>query len=282
MKFRLLSDLHFEFSKYHVIQTPPALEGEQDMVVLLAGDIVPVAYYSISESFFGWMDNVCARHRAVIMVAGNHEYYHGDISETIPNMKERFKNYPNVHVLENESISFEDITIIGATLWTDYYNENPIAMNACQTRMADYRCITDVHGPQNPWHPNRVQKIIASTIVPIHITSRDYIFDEIKRCKADNKRTIVITHHAPSALSITEEYKSDDCNAGYVNDFSEQFLNGEGPDVWVHGHVHSSHDYTLGGTQVFANPHGIGNENSEANHEEHSLYFDYNFNFEVK
>jgi predicted phosphohydrolase len=282
MKFRLFSDLHFEFSKYHVIQKLPHLEGEQDMIVLLAGDINPVAYYPLSDRFFDWMDDVCARHRAVVFVAGNHEYYHGDISETISAMKERFKDYYNLYVLENEKVEFDNVAIIGATLWTDYYNESPIAMNACQNRMADFKCITNIHGPQNPWHPNLVQKIIATDIIPIHQKSRDYIFEEIKRCKADGKRTIVITHHAPSALSISEEFKNDECNAGYINDFSEQFLDGLGPDIWVHGHVHSSHDYTLGGTRVLANPHGIGNENQEVNREEGSLCFNYNFIFEVK
>lgn len=285
MKFRLLSDLHFEFGRYHTVQPLPYLPDEENMVVLLAGDIFPAFGYNMfpaySANFFGFMDDITARHKHVVYVLGNHEHYDGDISYTAKLIKDKMREeYTNVTVLDNESISFDNIEIIGATLWTNYYDENAECMNACHFGMADYKYIQNSLGPQNPWHKMTICKIIPSDILPIHYASKKYIFDSIARCKEEGKRTIVLTHHAPSALSITPEYANDERNSGYVNDFTDLFFEGLGPDIWVHGHVHSCHDYTLGGTRVMTNPHGIGIENQKAN-KERELFFRDDFNFEV-
>ena len=36
------------------------------------------------------------------------------------------------------------------------------------------------------------------------------------------------------------------------------------PTLWIHGHVHSSHDYRVGSTRTVCNPHGYGMENAGA------------------
>ena len=287
MKFRLMSDLHFEFGRYHLIQPLPRLEGEEDMVLILAGDIFPAYGYQTfpqySSSFFGFLDDCSARHKHIVYVLGNHEHYDGDISYTAQRIKDALlKEYTNVTVLDNESICFDDVEVIGATLWTNYYDEHPVHMNECQHRMADYKYIEHSQGPRNPYNPNRVSKIIPTDLLPLHYASKKFIFDTIVRCKSEGKRTVVVTHHGPSALSIAPEYANDTCNSGYISDFSDLFLDGKGPDVWCHGHIHSSVDYTLGGTRVITNPHGIGTENYDVNKDPDVLCFRYDFNFEVK
>ena len=32
------------------------------------------------------------------------------------------------------------------------------------------------------------------------------------------------------------------------------------PRLWIHGHIHDSHDYTIGNTRVIANPRGYIDE----------------------
>lgn len=287
MKFRLLSDLHFEFCRYHTIQPLPHLYDESNMIVILAGDVFQYSF-NISDpdskmvlEFHAWLKDVCLRHKHVIYVCGNHEFYKGDICLTISQLKQDYESkYHNLTVLENDHIVIDDVAIIGATLWTNYFDEMPINMWNCQVKMADYRAISNKLGPQSPYS-SKISTIIPSDILPIHYKSKSYIFDTIKDCKSKNLKTVVVTHHAPSALSITEEYATDLCNSGYVNEYSEQLLDNQGPIVWCHGHVHSSHDYILGITRVIANPHGIGDENSKNNRDKWQLYYKPDFVFEV-
>lgn len=284
MKFRLLSDLHFEYTRYHTITKLPVLENEQDMVVILAGDIFPAAdynKYTYTQLFIDFVKDCEQRHRHVVWVAGNHEYYRGDIELTIPRILEIIEqNFTNTTFLENNSIRFDDVEVIGATLWTNFYNGNANVMWACRQEMFDYKNITNVNGPRNPWHPTREPKIIPDDLLAIHKKSYKYIFDKIAECDAQGLKTVVVTHHGPSALSITEKFKMHPANGGYVSDFTEEFLNNKGPHVWCHGHVHSSHDYSFGRTRVLCNPHGIGVENLFPS-EENNHHFDYKLNFEV-
>lgn len=284
MKFRLLSDLHFEFSRYHTINKLPVLEDEQDMIVILAGDIFPAAdynNYNYSDDFIAFVKDCERRHRHVVWVAGNHEYYGGDLTLTIPRLQEIIEqNFTKVTLLEQNSIRFDDVEIIGATFWTDFYNNNAEVSWACREHMFDYKKITNVNGPRNPYHPFRDPKILPEDLYAVHQQSRKFIFDKIAECDKQGIKTVVVTHHGPSALSITEKFKLHPANGGYISDLSEEFLDNLGPCVWCHGHVHSSHDYKLGRTRVVCNPHGIGVENMFES-EENNLRFNYFFTFEV-
>jgi hypothetical protein len=41
----------------------------------------------------------------------------------------------------------------------------------------------------------------------------------------------------------------------YMTDLSNEIID-HGPDLWIHGHTHSSFDYALGKTRVIVNPYG--------------------------
>jgi Icc-related predicted phosphoesterase len=68
--------------------------------------------------------------------------------------------------------------------------------------------------------------------------------------------TVVVTHHAPSPLSIHDRFKggkSDHLNAAYASNL-EQLMGAA--VLWVHGHTHDSFDYDMYGTRVVCNPRG--------------------------
>jgi hypothetical protein len=68
-------------------------------------------------------------------------------------------------------------------------------------------------------------------------------------------KTIVVTHHGISPLSIHERYRGDSLNWAFMSELSKEIM-GRGPDLWVHGHTHDSFDYLLGRTRVVVNPYG--------------------------
>ena len=56
-------------------------------------------------------------------------------------------------------------------------------------------------------------------------------------------------------MSVSPEYRSSSLNGAYCSDLDQMILDLK-PDVWVHGHVHTSHDYQIDGTRVLCNPQG--------------------------
>jgi Icc-related predicted phosphoesterase len=89
-----------------------------------------------------------------------------------------------------------------------------------------------------------------------------------------DKPFVVITHHAPSFVSVPEYYKHDHLmNGGYASDLSEDILDNENIKVWVHGHMHDPVDYKIGETRILANPRGYPGE-TETNGFLPGLYFE--------
>lgn len=67
------------------------------------------------------------------------------------------------------------------------------------------------------------------------------------------ERTVVVTHHAPSMLSLPEHRRSKLLSCAYASHLDDFILKHE-PLLWIHGHIHHSNDYHIGQTRVVANP----------------------------
>jgi len=66
-------------------------------------------------------------------------------------------------------------------------------------------------------------------------------------------KTVVVTHHAPSARSVHPREQKNPLLPGFASNL--EYLVSEA-DVWIHGHLHNSSDYFLGGCRVVCNPRG--------------------------
>jgi hypothetical protein len=80
-------------------------------------------------------------------------------------------------------------------------------------------------------------------------------------------KTVVISHHLPSALSASDRFKDDLLSACFASGLGHLF---EKMELWVHGHAHDNFDYEASGTRVMCNPHGYvttygGTENDDFN-----------------
>lgn len=248
MKFRLFSDIHLEFDPY----TIPHNDEDIETTLIIAGDLIPLYLVQDVQSFFA---KLSPRFKNIVYVCGNHEYYNSNLVFCQGIFKKIAKTFNNVFCLENESVIVDDVAIIGATLWTDFNKGSPMSMLDAQIGMNDFRIIGVSDKDFCKFRP--------SDAYDIHIKSKNFIFDEIKKHKETGLKTVVVTHHGPSFMSIHNIYASSKINGAYVSDLSNEVLDTE-PNVWCHGHTHHSFDYMIGNvTRVVCNPKGYYHENKE-------------------
>lgn len=238
-----VSDIHLEFEAWFI----PPMENEKDIIVVLAGDI------GIGKKPITYMDfitNTCDRFKNVIWIAGNHEHYNCNMGTTLAKIWNATLEFENLYVVEKETVLIDDIAFVCATLWTDFDNNNPITMYDAELMMTDYRVIRI--GPDSePWKYH---------LKPLHTLADhkravEFIFPEIEKQKKAGKKVVVVTHHLPSFLSISDEFKGDSLNGAYATELFDEVAY-SGADIWIHGHSHRSNDYFIGKTRIINNPRG--------------------------
>ena len=267
MKITIVSDLHLEFSSIELINTQGA------DVLILSGDILmseilhdyPDDYaetvnnyrYNSANEFRKFLSNCSTSFKNVIYVAGNHELYQGKFHAGIDYLRDECIKYPNIHFLENNSITIDDVLFVGATLWTDAHKGDPLTKYKLQYLMNDYRLIKNDH--------KGFSKLQVEDTIERHHKSMDYIETMVENAPSD-KKIVVVTHHTPSYLSIVDKYADDyEMNGGYHSDLSKFILDNPKIVLWTHGHTHEVLDYTIGETRIVCNPRGYESDRYNEN-----------------
>ncbi len=250
MKLKLYSDLHLEFGNF----VPPEDKDDKDTVLLLAGDVGVGKKEYTYKSFLRYATD---QFRAVVYVPGNHEYYHGSWRNTWEKMKERVEPATNLHMVNDETVILDNVAFVASTMWTNFEDEDRWVMQQAEQGMNDYRTVRRGEGDDD----------YAGTLRPIdtlaaHKNSVKKIFEEVALYKGLGFTVVVVTHHAPSWRSVAPRYGNDSLNGAYVSNLEDQMLATK-PDLWVHGHVHSTFDYHVGDTRVMTNPRGYVSPNYE-------------------
>jgi Icc-related predicted phosphoesterase len=245
MLFRPFSDLHVEFWLPHKVAdilklVVPPLPTDQKTVAVIAGDL---GLAHRQETWLKALGVFSRRFLSVVYVEGNHFFYHNDSFGRIHELKSKLSLPKNVHFLENESVEINEVVFIGATLWTDFNGKDISAMQLAKRNINDYVSIKKTTGG----------RLLPEDTVELFYESKKFIFDAIG--KASDKKTVVVTHHGVSPLSVPERYRGDNLNYAFMSDLSDEVTD-HGPDIWVHGHTHDSFDYMLGETRVLVNPYG--------------------------
>lgn len=235
MQIQIVSDLHNEAQFW----VPKPKTENADTVLVVAGDIC-------TRSQAGdWLATVANDYKAIVAVLGNHDYWDSSVENVVPAIRERISAYPNVHILDQDSVVVGDTRFVGCTLWTSV---PPEATMSVQNAIKDFNRIYTMHGQEkltvfyaNEWH-NRDKQYLHDTLsTPFDGT------------------TVVVTHHAPSSQSIDQRYKdhaaSAHLNHAYHTELNEWAI--KLPfDAWIHGHTHHSFNYPFGSGRVICNPRG--------------------------
>lgn len=262
MKITVVSDLHLEFCEL-------ALKTDADVLVLSGDILLAEVLYDFPDDypttpvvsgrhrqairFRNFLKSCSENYKQVIYVAGNHEYYHGKWYKTLDILRDECCLYPNIHFLENNTFEFENVLFVGSTLWSDFNKRDPLTMMTCSgpNGLNDFKIIRNEF---NSYH-----KLRGIDVLNRHQQSIDYLESIISNAPKD-KSIVVVTHHAPSFESISEQYKTEhELNGAYASDLSRFILDHPNIVLWTHGHIHSISDYHIGNTRVVCNPRGYVN-----------------------
>lgn len=235
------SDLHINFKEF---DTPDLTNVD---VLVLAGDTgegIDLFKYSF-ELLHKYQE------LQIVAVLGNHEFYDGFPMDALYEFYKRCNDLcERFHLLQNSYCIIDEVKFIGATLWTNFFNENPLAM-------------VDAYSTMNDYTYARYTKIIPFTpevALYEHKQSVKYIFNELQVTNPFVEKQIVITHHKPylsSSLPTSVYYES-----------RLKELDNIRPDIWIYGHTHQADDNILyGDMRVISNPRGYSDEYKPFNRE---------------
>lgn len=266
--FRVSSDLHLEFLETagitnkkmsdlekiaavicYVEESIPPMTHDKESVLILAGDILYLKHLERHLPLFKYLSE---RFKKVVWVLGNHEWFTYTLKKD--NLDKAFlllESLENIHLLYDSVLELEDYSIVGSTLWSNLGKGDLYSARAVAAVSYDYKKITFLEkGNYSKLRPRHVQGLFFN--------HRDFIYKTLTELKDNLKPVIVVTHHAPSVDSISEEYLKNDDHVSDYGFIDFDYLNKQeiAPKFWVHGHVHESVGYYKGKTYVLCNPKG--------------------------
>lgn len=160
----------------------------------------------------------------MLSIKGNHDYYGDSFSDAY------------THCFSRE---VDGVKIAAATLWTDLSDN----LNWYYYKRGLIDC-------------SYIEDLTQERMIETHEAHKHFLFNS----GAD----IIVTHHAPTHLSIHPRFASDPCNVCFSNNYAELILNmKKPPKLWIHGHTHDDFDYMIGDTRVICHPRGYKGERKD-------------------
>lgn len=259
---KYMSDLHidsmlnFKIKKFNsdMLYSPLPNEKDKETLLLLGGDIWTsdkmFSFYNHS-----WIKQLSQQYLYIVFVLGNHDYWGGNLITEPERVKKHLneQGITNVYLLHNNTITFNNVKLLGATLWTDFNNDKHVKYKAPDI-MNDYKYIKAGAGFHKIWVKDIENEFYKSKI---------FIFENAKKDFPEQK-IFVMTHHAPHVNSLNSNYHEEALNEieqyYYYSNLEQEILSSD-IDLWLHGHTHNTVDYYIGKTQVLTNPLGWNKEN---------------------
>jgi hypothetical protein len=251
VKLQLLSDLHLESESFDPEPAPGA------ELLVLAGDID--AHWTGLSRFAGWPV-------PVIFVPGNHEFDGRAVEQVVPALREYCERL-GIRLLHRESLVITDaagqrVRFVCAIRWSDFdlfgSAQRERAMRAAGYFMRLMAATRDG------------QPFDAAGVRSEGLACRAWLEAELSRPPRGGwRKTVVVTHFAPSLRSADPRYGRQPGTASFCNADDDLIPRA---DLWLHGHLHCRHDYLVDRpgrrpTRVACNARGLADKGENEGHD---------------
>jgi Icc-related predicted phosphoesterase len=241
-----------------------------------------IVSYGKSQRYVDFFTRCAFEFPKVLYVAGNHEHYHGDYAETFTILRNYLGHIENLHILDKEHVTIDDVTFIGGTLWTDMNAQDPVTLSHIagvmndfriienSSEMVSYRTLANAYDADGNLKLDDNGQVIQKAEFhkrPARFTPQDTVRDHKKMLEyiqvttamlgQNPNKYVVVGHHAPSKASTHPRYKEEVImNGAYSSRLDQFILDNPQIKLWTHGHTHEDFDYMIGSTRVVCNPRG--------------------------
>jgi len=233
-------------------------------VLVLAGDIGSYQGGSrLNEPDFG-LGRFSPRAKGapwkqVLFVPGNHEYDGLDFADTHQRLREACSRLGIVW-LERTTHVIAGVRFVGTTLWTDFDGLAPGGADTTQLLRARDKAYRAANFYLNKNTTLRAGvPMLADDLRSLGLECQRWLREAL--AQPFDGPTVVVTHFAPSLRSADPRYGLTPGTAGFCNALDDLL---PAADLWLHGHLHCPHDYTVGRCRVVANPLGYASKGEQA------------------
>lgn len=260
-KAAFYADIFYDSELSPAYWTPPAnLDVD---VILLGGDI----HYS--PDGLGAMLAEIRRSQdsatRIVVVPGNGEYVRQELGESRDRYRAVADAIPNTTWLDDEAIVLPGgLRIVGSTLWSQVA-EGDIGHYSEMIAAEGHQGVDDIRLGD--------RYLTLRDTNELHAAAREFIARELRALsEPERAKTVVCTHFWPTLRPWTDGAGSplDDGEESrwlhMIGSGLDNLIAECGPRFWLCGHAHTTHQVTIGATQVVSNPRagdGPGHVNPE-------------------
>ena len=239
---QFLSDIHLEFySNVSKVRRVISQIVPVAPILVLAGDIG----HPCNESYAIFLQTMSERFDHVLLVHGNHEYYHKQktMQEIIDHTQSFCSQWSNVHFLNNSHVDLvvngKMVRFIGSVLWS---------------KLDDPTCLVN--------DAKYIPEFTMDLFNAMHVENVAYLDRALSECEG---LSVLITHHLPSYDLIDPAYrdgKHNQCFASHCDHLMEKHR--DRIVLWIYGHTHKPQKTAIiHGVRCVTNPIGYPGEQAK-------------------
>ena len=248
MRLLILADLHLDeitdVELLHMLGEAIESAGRGADALIIAGDLTEFAV-ARWQGAIRWL----GRHyptKQTIIIPGNHDYYGGHLSMMDKDLDQICKA-EGASFGQCRRLDMGNTRILMTTLWTDMRLFEMNGEDAVEQSMWDAQVMMPDYGfgailvddPEIPLLPEHT--------VALHMKQKAWLTAELAR--SWKGKTIVVTHHAPSAMVGGTISPLSPCFVSNLDEVIERYR----PDAWIFGHTHRPAELRMPGGTLLRN-----------------------------
>lgn len=245
MKLLVLADLHLdEIDDQKVLrELGEQIEevGKEADALIIAGDLAEEAVFRWQRAI-RWLGTKYPTSKTAF-IPGNHDYYGANLG-TLDEELELICAAAGASFAQCRRMDLGDTRVLMTTLWTDMrlfeeFGEIRVEESIWNAvMMPDYGAI-EIGEFGLP--------ITPQDTVDVHTRQRAWLVSQL--AEPWDGKTVIVTHHAPSAAVAGTVTPLSPCFASNIDDIIERYR----PDAWIFGHTHRPAELRMPGGTLLRN-----------------------------